>query len=251
MVEIQTIPSYLPPLNQEDALVKGKEIDALIGQICSHEERLSHSYARLGSLLREVKLQQYWVAYGFDRFSSYLETIREKIDRRRSQLYAILSVAEVLLPHISEENLEGMGISKAHELRRLVQHDGNVHAFIEVPLEGQILQPPDSAANNVSQVTLVQIMDYALRPKVTAAQLRVKVNELLHIHELPSGLWLELPGFYATPDERKEIDEFWKLGKQILEFKPETPEHEEKKQIFLAALREASSTWQGELSNAE
>jgi len=232
MDEIQTIPSCLPPLNQEDALVKAKEIDALIGQICSHEERLSHSYARLGSLLREVKLQQYWVAYGFGRFSSYLETIREKIDRRRSQLYAILSVAEVLLPHISESKLEEIGITKAHELRRLVQNDGNVHA--------EVLDPDDQTEDACGTV---QIMDYALRSKVTAAQLRVKVNELLHIHELPSGLWLELPGFYATPDERKEIDEFWKLGKQVLEFKPETPDHEEKKQIFLAAIRESTSTW--------
>ena len=239
MDEIQTIPSCLPPLNQEDALVKAKEIDALIGQICSHEERLSHSYARLGSLLREVKLQQYWVAYGFDRFSSYLETIREKIDRRRSQLYAILSVAEVLLPHISESKLEEIGITKAHELRRLVQNDGNVHA--------EVLDPDDQTEDACGTV---QIMDYALRPKVTAAQLRVKVNELLHIHELPSGLWLELPGFYATPDERKEIEEFWKLGKQVLEITSES-EHELHKQVFLAAVRESVSTWRGELSNGE
>jgi hypothetical protein len=241
MNEIQTIPSYLPPLNQEDALVKGKEIDALIGQICSHEERLSHSYARLGSLLREVKLQQYWIAYGFDRFSSYLETIREKIDRRRSQLYAILSVAEVLLPHISESKLEEIGITKAHELRRLVQNDGNVHAEIN---------DTDNEDGDGNGCYTVQIMDYALRPKVTAAQLRVKVNELLHVHELPSGLWLELPGFYATPDERKEIDEFWKLGKQVLEITSES-EHELHKQVFLAAVRESVSTWRGELSDVK
>jgi hypothetical protein len=85
-------------------------------------------------------------------------------------------------------------------------------------------------------------MDYALRPRVTAAQLRVKVNELLHIHELPSGLWLELPGFYATPDERKEIDEFWKLGKQVLEITSES-EHEVHKEVFLAAIRECVSSW--------
>jgi len=126
-------PLYLPPLNRDAALVKGKEIDSLLDQICAHELRLSHSYARLGSLLREVKLQQYWLAYGFDRFSSYLETIREKIDRRRSQVYAILSVAEVLLPHISEDKLEEIGITKAHELERLVKNGGSIRAEVSDP----------------------------------------------------------------------------------------------------------------------
>ena len=88
--------TILPPLNTEAALQKQAEIDVLLGQISSHETRLASSYARLGGLLREVKLQQYWIALGYDRFSSYLEDIRGKIDRRRSQMYAILSVAEAL-----------------------------------------------------------------------------------------------------------------------------------------------------------
>ena len=231
--------SYLPPLNEVAALAKQVEIEELLGQISAHELRLSHSYARLGSLLREVKVQQYWIAYGFDRFSSYLETVREKIDRRRSQVYAILSVAEVLLPHISEEKLEEIGITKAHELRRLVLHDGNVHAEIT---------DPDPYNHTEDTFGTVQIMDYATRPKVTAAQLRVKVNELLHVHEAPAGLWLELEGFYATPDERKEIEEFWALGKQVLQITSES-EHEIRKEVFLAAVRECLGSWRGELSN--
>jgi len=237
-------PEYLPALNKDEALLKSKEIDELVEQICAHELRLSHSYARLGSLLRDVKINQYWMSLGFERFSSYLEYVREKIGVRRSQTYAILSVAEVLIPHISESKLEEIGITKAHELRRLVQHGGNVHSEI-------VLIVPDEYDRGIDVEKRVQITDYALQSNVTAAQLRVKVNELLHIHENPTGLWLELPGFYATPDERKEIDVFWTLGRQILELSSETSEHEANKQVFLAAVRESVGTWQGELSNAE
>ena len=228
--------TILPPLNTEAALQKQAEIDVLLGQISSHETRLASSYARLGGLLREVKLQQYWIALGYDRFSSYLEDIRGKIDRRRSQMYAILSVAEALLPLMTEEQMEQIGITKSHELRRLVLGGGNVRADAF---------PENTTADSCD---FVSMLDYAADPKVTAAQLRVKVNELLHIHESPSGLWYELPGFYATADERREIADFWELGRKVLQIASEK-EHEIHREVFLAAVREAVSTWQGEFRN--
>ena len=228
----------LQPLNQEAALLKQVEIDSLLDQISAHELRLSHSYARLGALLWEVKVQQYWIAYGFDRFSSYLEQVRQKIDRRRSQVYAILSVAEALLPFISEEKLEEIGITKAHELRRLVNQGGNVHA--EIVLKSGRPEEGDE---------FIQIVDYAARPKVTAQLLRVKVNEQLHCHEAPQGYWYDLQGFYATPEEKKEIEDFWEFGRQVLQITSES-EHEIRKEVFLASVREFVATWNGRLSIA-
>ena len=220
--------TILPPLDTEAALAKQSEIDSLLGLISAHETKLSQSYARLGGLLREVKLQQYWMALGYDRFSSYLEFIRNKINRQRSQVYAILSVAEALLPLMSEDQLEKIGITKSHELRRLVLQGGSLQA--EVP------------RMYLERAETVQIMDYAADPKVTAAMLRVKVNELLHIHDDRQGNWLDLPGFYATPDERKEISTFWETGKLALEITSES-DHEVHKNVFLAAVRECLSTW--------
>jgi len=92
-------------------------------------------------------------------------------------------------------------------------------------------------------------MDYAADPKVTAKQLRVKVNELLHVTEDVQGLWLDLGGFYATQDERKEIEQFWELGKRLLAPKDEQQEHVWKKVVFMDAVREATSTWAGEAAN--
>lgn len=231
-------PEYLVPLNKEAALQKRAEIDELLGQIVGHELKLAKSYARLGSLLREVKTQQFWITYGYNRFTEYLEVIREKIGRERSQMYGYLSVAESLLPALTEGQLEDIGYSKAQELRRLVQQGGNINTEITDP-------------SNQSEDTFgtIKLTDYAADPKVTAKQLRVKINEILHVHEDNQGLWLDLSGFYATPDERKEIDQFWSLGKQLLGPKDEQQEWQWKKIVFMDAVRECVSTWQGEVQN--
>lgn len=229
-----------PPLDIVAAQQVGREIDELLGQISGHELRLASSYARLGSKLREVKVNMYWGALGFDRFSSFLEDVRLKIDRRRSQVYAILSVAECLLPYLSESKLEEIGITRAHELRRLVNQGGNVLS--------EILDPDNQTEDGVGTV---QLMDYACRPNVTALKLRATVNNILHIHEGPVGNWLDLGGFYAIPDEKKEIEQFWETGRQVLQIGPEESEHETKKQIMLAAARSCTAEWTAELMNAE
>ena len=222
----------LPPISKERALKVQEEISELMFQISSHEVRLARSYARLGAMIREVKTQQYWVTYGYNRFTEYLEVIREKIGRERSQMYGYLSVAESLLPALTEGQLEDIGYSKAQELRRLVQQGGNIHIEITDP-------------SNQSEDTFgtIKLTDYAADPKVTAKQLRVKINEILHLHEDAPGLWLDLSGFYATPDERKEIEQFWNLGKTLLCPKDEQQEHTWKKIVFLDAVRECIGSW--------
>ena len=233
-----TEPTYLEPLNKDAAMRLATDIDSLLSQISAHELRLAKSYARLGGLLREVKNQQYWIAYGYDRFSSYLEFVRTKIGRERSQVYAILSVAETLLPLMSESSLEAVGISKAHELRRLVKEGGNV--------EAEILDPDNQTEDIAGSV---RIMDYASRPGVTAKQLRVRVNELLHIHEDVKGAWLDLGGLYATEEERQEIDQFWEVGRKMFAPPDEHAEHVWKHEVFMAAVRESLSTWSAEVTN--
>jgi hypothetical protein len=230
-----TPPEFLPPLNKDDALKFQENMDVLLGQIAAHELRLSHSYARLGARLREAEVEQHWVALGYSKFPHYLLAVGKKIGRERSQMYAFLSVATDLLPHLTEEQLEEIGISKAHQLRRLVKQGGSVQALLSDSEFEEGQDPP----------ALVRIMDYAADPKVTAALLRVKVNELLHIKESPQGTWLEIGGFYADAGERKEISEFWELGRKVLETTSES-EHEVRKQVFLAAVREARSTWAAE-----
>ena len=241
-----TDPTYLEPLNKDAALQKQAEIDELLALISVHELRISKSYARLGSKLKEMKVQQYWMSLGYERFSSYLEFIRGKIGRERSQVYAILSVAETLLPLLTEGQLEAVGISKAHELKRLVKEGGSVEAYLTIPINLDVTQGEfGSQRSDVQNLTSVRIMDYAADPKVTAKQLRVKVNELLHVTEDTPGLWHDLGGFYTTPDEQKEINLFWEVGKRLLAPKDEQQDHVWRKVVFLDAVREALGTWAG------
>ena len=228
-----TEPVFLEPLNKAEALKFQENMDLLLGQIHEGELKLSHSYARLGARLREAELQQYWISLGHHKFSGYLLDVGKKIGRERSQMYAILSVATDLLPLISEEALEEIGITKSHELRRLVKQGGSLEASVG----------SGAPAGDGSWEETVRIMDYAADPKVTAKQLRVKVNEVLHIKEDVQGFWLDLNGFYATADERKEIEQFWQWGKTYLQIKDEQPEHQWKKEVFLASVRECLGSW--------
>ena len=228
-------PTYLEPLNKDAALLKQAEIDELLGQISVHELRLSKSFARLASRLKEMKVNQYWMSLGYDKFTSYFEVVRGKIGRERSQMYAILSVAETLLPLLTEGQLEEVGISKAHELKRLVKEGGSVEA--EIVLKSGRPELADE---------FVRIMDYASDPKVTTKQLHVKVNELLHVTEDVQGTWADMGGFYITPDEKKEVDLFWEVGRRLLAPKDEQQDHVWKKIVFLDAVREALGTWLAE-----
>jgi hypothetical protein len=230
---ITTEPEILAPLGTAAAKVVEEKIDALLSSINTHELGLASSYARLGALLQEVRTEGYWMAYGFSKFSDYLESIRKKIRRKRSQMYAIIGVAETLLPVMSEEKLEEVGITKAYELRRLVK-EGRRPSL-------QILDP-DNDTDDLSKT--ISIEDFAARRSTTAARLRVVVNEALHIKEEPHGPWMELGGFYAWSDEKEEIDQFWELGKKILgKGADRDSEHEVRKGIFLAAVRECLGTW--------
>jgi hypothetical protein len=247
-------PIILPPVNNSDALKIGEDINGLLDQISSHQLRLSHSYARLGCLMLKAKNEQFWIPLGYERFSSMIEDIGKKIDRRRSQMYAILSVAEVLSPYLAEEELEMIGIAKSHELRRFVKQSGQrPDVFISIPCSsGSVpLLSEDSVEGNVEAITTITLSDYAADSDVTAALLRVEVNKLLHQEEQPQGYWYENQGFYLLPDEKKEIEQFWAVGRTALGLSDEVSEHTWKKEVMLAAARECVSAWIAEAQHAD
>lgn len=234
-------PQILPPVNKAVAVKLGEDIELLLGQISSHELRLSHSYARLGSLMLRAKNEQLWIPLGYERFSSMIEDIGKKIDRRRSQMYAILSVAEVLSPYLSEEEMELIGISKSHELRRFVKQSGQRP---DVVIQNLVIDDNDLFGHPLT------LASYAMDSDVTAALLHVEVNKLLHQEEQPQGYWTEFGGCYLLPDEKKEINQFWEVGRAVLGLTDEASEHTWKKEVMLAAARECTASWILEVENA-
>ena len=235
----------LPPVDKQAAEKLGEDINGLLEQISSHQLRLSHSYARLGNLLLRAKNEQLWIPLGYARFSSMIEDIGKKIDRRRSQMYAILSVAEVLSPYLSEGDLEMIGIAKSHELRRFVKQSGR--------RPDVVIREGASADDQpfLLDAPPLTLSGYAADPATTAALLHVEVNKLLHQEEQPQGYWYESQGFYLLPDEKKEIEQFWSTGRTVLGLTGEISEHVWKKEVMLAAARECTASWIAEAQNAD
>lgn len=205
-----------------------EEIDSLLDQINSHELRLDGKRMRLGFLLREAEVSGKWKDWGFERLSLYIAYVGNKINRQKSQVYAILSVATDLHDHISEEALEEIGITKAQELRRFVKEGRRLDVVI-----------PDS------DLTLAQ---YAALPKVTAAQLRVQVNRILHCEEAPRGPWYDFGGCYLTPDERKTWERAEELALKFTDVKLESSEHELRRAARLAIAQEVIGSWEPQMN---
>ena len=200
-----------------------QEIDTLLDQINTHELRLEGKRMRLGALLREVEVSGKWKEWGFEKFSRYVVYVCEKIDKRKSQVYSILQAATDLLPYMSEEKLEEIGITKAHELRR----------FVIQSMRRPDVEIPDS------EFTL---LEYASWPETTAAKLRLQVNRLLHQEETPQGNWYDLKGCYFTLEEKKTWETAVELGEQAAEVEPTASDHERLKASLLVLAQEAISS---------
>lgn len=221
-----------------------QEIDTLLDQINSHEMRLSHGYAKLGGLLREAEVSSKWKEWGFDRFTLYLAYVGDKINRQKSQVYAILSAATDLLPYMSEEKLEEIGITKAHELRRFIKASGRRP---DVLIDDPDMQTPDS--NGVQWVKT--LLEYATQEGVTAAQLRLQINKLLHQEETPQGYWYDLKGCYFTPEEKKTWETAVELGIRYAEADPLSSDHEQLKAALLNMAQECIASWAPVLAEAD
>jgi hypothetical protein len=205
--------------DREEAKQAAKEIDELLDEIKSGELCLATNYAKLGNQLLKIRSKKHWIALGFRSFGSYIESIKERIDKGRTQLYMFISVAEKLLPSIAEEDLNRMGISKALELQRIVAQTG--------------MKPPQD------------LIERALNPVTTREQLRGEVFKHLHCPEDEQGTYWDLGGFYVTPEERKEINRGFDIAARVDPVVPlDWPEHARKKEIMQRLIREFLSTYE-------
>lgn len=201
-----------------------EEMEHTLDSIRSGELKLATSYARLGRQLLRVKERQFWLTWGFKSFGQYIDDLRGKIGRQRSQLYNVVSVAERLLPSVSESDLEKMGITRASELSKFAKYSGK----------------------KVSQ----ELLDIALDPNKSVEDLHVAVLEGLNQKDEVKGTWWpEYGGFYCTPDERLELKQAAEAAKRIdPQIDPNMPEHCVRKEIVLRWAREFYGTYSGVLN---
>jgi hypothetical protein len=204
--------------DREEAQELVKEIDEILEEIKNGETSLATNYAKLGSKLLTIRTKKYWIALGFKSFNAYIESVKEKINHGRTQLYQFISVAEKLLPSVSEAALNQMGISKAIELQRVVTATGG--------------QPPQ------------ELIDCALCSETTREYLRGKIFKHLHMKPDEPGTWFEFGGFYVTVEERAEIQQGLDVAARVDPIIPESwPAHSKRKEIMLRLVREFLSTY--------
>jgi hypothetical protein len=175
--------------------------------------KLEQSWIRLGVMLSEFKGAEDWRPLGYTTFDDFMEELKTKFNRGRTQLWGYLSVAEHLLPIISAEKLEEMGIAKALELKRAKKK-----------LDGKPL-PQD-------------LVDAALKTDMTTKELRGTIAQALNMTPEPAGVWFDLDGFFMDATERAEFKTAFLATEGVLGLKKELPDHIRRKEVILTWMRE-------------
>lgn len=187
---------------------------------------LDQSWTRVGVLLVQFKACEGWRPLGYGCFDDFMEELKVKFKRGRTQLWGYLGVAETLLPTIGAAKLEQMGISKALELKRAMKK-----------LEGKPL--PQA------------LIDAALDSAKTTKELRGDIGVALNLTEEPSGTWFDLDGFFMTKEEREEFKEAIKATVTLLGLKKDLPEHIRRKEIIMSWMREWYGTHAAEVNGPQ
>lgn len=195
------------------------EIEATLQNIASQQVSLASSYVRLAKLVIAAQRNRYWYKWGFASAGEFISFIGNSVSRAKSQIYGYVSVVENLLPYVSEEALDKMGISRALELSRFVK-----------------------SGKTVTQKLIEAATDSAIKLEDLHVMVLTEMNEKGEV----LGKWYEpLSGFYATAEERKEIQSAIDAVKRELPEVLTLPDHMQRKEIMLALSREFVSTYPG------
>lgn len=180
---------------------------------------LEQSWTRLGIMLSMFKAKECWRQYPdlYKNFGDFMEELKVRFKRGRTQLWGYLSVAENLLPSVGAEKLEQMGISKALELKRALKK-----------LEGKPL--PQA------------LLDSALDPAKTTKELRGDIGKALNLTPEPDGTWFDWGGSFLTKEEKDFMKEAILVTIGLLGIKADVPESVQRKAVFKAWAEEFYAT---------
>jgi hypothetical protein len=204
-----------------EIVVLRDEIYAQLDQINQAEHGLEHGYARLGNLLVQFKKVEGWRPLGYHSFEKFMSELKERYSRGRTQLYNYVTVAEKLLPIMSAEALDEMGISKAIELKRVVSN---------------------------GQVLTADVIEIARKSETTIKELRAMLQGAYALPETERpGNWFDFGGTYLTADEKKEFVDACKVAATVLNLSKAAPEWAQRKEIILTFAREFLGTHAAEV----
>lgn len=212
MQEIETV-TPIARKEQEKLLAR---VDSLLDDSRATQEHLARNFIQIGIALLEVDKSRAWVLRAKSS-DQYIKDCEGRFGKGRTALYGFKSVAENLLPHVPEQKLLEMGISKAQPLAQYIKRTG-----------GKL---PENLVKS------------AINPKISVEEFRASIAETLH--EKPeSGKWYEfLSGFYVTPAEKSEFERAILAAKSQIELPENCSEWLERKLVAQAFVAECLSSW--------
>ena len=208
---------------QEDKVEAKKveeQIDTATSTIITATRTLASNYARLGSLLNQVRERKFWLLGSYKSFGEYIKFVEKKYDIGHSQLYLGISIAQNLSPLISEEVLCEIGITKAGVLSKYAEQSG-------------VSTMPED------------LMALATDPKKKVEELKGECALKLH-NILPEekGRWRDVGGFFASDEEWREWTQAIEIAKSVDPAIPhDQPEWLQLKQACTRLAQEFSGTY--------
>lgn len=218
---------------KQDALKTSKEVNDLLSTIEKQETSLAMNFAKLGNLLLKIRSKKYWLLWEgpqdilgmgtievapFQSFGAYIASLKDRVDKGRTQLYQLISVAEKLLPTVGEQNLIDMGITKALELKRFVTNTGR----------------------NPTKELVAKAID----PDISVDELRAEIFQKTNPKGVYQGTYYDLGGCYLTSEEKGVVLKAFDLARKVDPIiKQDIPVHIQKKEILLRMCEEAISQW--------
>lgn len=184
---------------------------------CAGEVALEKNWMRVGQLIVKCKQTEDWRGKGFESFEKFMQFLRERYQRGKTQLWGYMTVAEHLLPIMPEEQLQAIGISKALEIRRAMAKAERT----DVPKE---------------------LLAQAAAGTISTEQLKAELSRAFNTTPDEKGTWRDTGGFFATKDEWDEWTRAVKMTVKLLNIAPHVPDHIQRKEILLHWAREFYAT---------
>lgn len=198
-----------------------KKVDTVLDAARVAYDDLMSSYAQIGELLVQVKETKAWMIK-FKSFNSYLKYAEGKFGRGKSSLYHYVTVAERLLPTISSQDLQKMGINKA-QILATVKHG-----------TGQL--PKEFITKALGDGTVEELKEYVFETTNRPPDDRTK--------------WFDVGGVYFTKEEREEYERAYSVAVRIdPPISKDLSDHMRTKEVLLRFAREFLATYEQEVEH--
>jgi hypothetical protein len=189
-------------------------VDGLLDAARENRAKLDQSYVEVGLGLLAVKKAQAWKLREHS-WDAYIKSCEARFGKGRTTLYAGVSVAEQLGPHIEPKQLVAMGISKSQPLAQYVKQTGKLPATL---------------------------LEAALDSTVGVDQFRADIATATH-QPTEKTKWRSF-GFFCDDGEWSEIQRAFALARREDEIDENLPETVVQFRTISCMARECISSWE-------